>query len=218
MLDKGKNDANLHEKESGGSSTVNCIRDHTLRSSSDEESSDEDDKYDQSGLSVILDNEENEEQFLALKRSSNGEALSKNSRTGELDPMPIENFLNPVRNLNGGNRNTKKTAAKRKKPKIKRPLKRLKINLDTFGSYDVSSALAQAPTGLTFGQLWRGDAANAKKDLDHIFGKGELKVGVIDEIQSHAEPQKKRAVWLSPLSRFTEPKFVHSWILARRPT
>lgn len=36
-----------------------------------------------------------------------------------------------------------------------------------------------ALSGMTFGQLWKGDTAAARKELKHIFGKSKLEVGVI---------------------------------------
>lgn len=47
--------------------------------------------------------------------------------------------------------------------------------------YDVVSALTNAQTGMTFGKLWKGDAAIARKELERIFGKGGLKVGVVSD-------------------------------------
>lgn len=34
---------------------------------------------------------------------------------------------------------------------------------------------------MNFGQLWQGNAARARKGLDCVFGKGKLKLGVVEE-------------------------------------
>lgn len=47
------------------------------------------------------------------------------------------------------------------------------------GRYEVVPAFANAQSGLTFGQLWQGEAVIAKKELAKIFGKGKIKVSVV---------------------------------------
>lgn len=42
------------------------------------------------------------------------------------------------------------------------------------------TALTNAPTGLTFGQLWQGDTADAKKILERLVGKVKFKLGSIE--------------------------------------
>lgn len=61
------------------------------------------------------------------------------------------------------------------------------------------SALSNASTELTFGQLWSGNAVSAKKELDRTFGKGRLKFGVLEDadvIGQTSEEEKCLAVVL----------------------
>lgn len=61
------------------------------------------------------------------------------------------------------------------------------------------SALTSAKSGLTVGQIWQGDAACAKKELDRVLGKGKLELGLVGEEpkrMSHAREEKCLAVTL----------------------
>lgn len=42
-------------------------------------------------------------------------------------------------------------------------------------------ALIQAHSGLTFEQIWQGDEVGAKKELDRIYGKEKLKLGMVEK-------------------------------------
>lgn len=76
----------------------------------------------------------------------------------------------------------KKTTAKsRAKTKNKLRSKRKSVKMEGLGRYGVVTALIQALSGLTLGQIWEGDAVGAKKELDRIFGKAKLKLGMVEE-------------------------------------
>lgn len=49
------------------------------------------------------------------------------------------------------------------------------------------SALASAQSGLTFSQLWQGEVFHARKELDHLFDKAKLKVGVCENREKFSE-------------------------------
>lgn len=55
------------------------------------------------------------------------------------------------------------------------------MRVDCPNRYGVVSALTNSQTDRTFGPLWQGDAARAKKDVDRCFGKEKLKLRVIVE-------------------------------------
>lgn len=70
--------------------------------------------------------------------------------------------------------------------------------------YDEVSALANAPAWLTFRQLLQGDAASVRKELDRIFGKGKLKLGVIEEIEQTPLSEKEETLLALALAKVHE--------------
>lgn len=65
------------------------------------------------------------------------------------------------------------------------------VDASFLDKYDVIFALTRTHTGLDFGRLWHGDVVSAKKDLDHIIGKGKLKLGVIQETKGVFEEEEE---------------------------
>lgn len=55
----------------------------------------------------------------------------------------------------------------------------------------------EAQSGLSFGQLWQGDAGTAKKELDKIFGKGKLKFEVVAESPVHNDDPEEKCMAVS---------------------
>lgn len=115
------------------------------------------------------------------KRTSDGEPLPKQLRTD--DPMedvePTDQFIRrpPVEFSATPHRGA--TRRVRQIPKPKRPKsKRKKTNKakihEHVGKYNVVSDFANAPSGITFGQLLRGDAQEATKQIRRILGKGAI--------------------------------------------
>lgn len=84
------------EVADGNRNQVALIDGDDQGSSSEDDSSSSDDEHDRNGFHVILDDQEVEEKFMAVKRNADGQALPKNARTGLFDPMPVENLLNPA--------------------------------------------------------------------------------------------------------------------------
>lgn len=55
----------------------------------------------------------------------------------------------------------------------------------------MESAITNAWTGMSFGQLWQGDAVSAKKELDHSFGRGRPKLGAVEENAENRDNEKE---------------------------
>lgn len=149
-------------------------------SSTEDDSTSSDDEYDRNGFHVILDEEDRTGKFLAVKRGMDGQPVAKSPRTGPFDPMPIENILNPDHWARTEKRTKKKSKPAKKKAKRKSQPKRRDLGSEIKERYDVVSSITNAQSGLTFGQLWKGEAVNAKKELDKFFGKEKLKVSVVE--------------------------------------
>lgn len=62
------------------------------------------------------------------------------------------------------------------------------------GRHDVISALTNAQLGLTFGQLWQGGAAIAKKDSDRLFGKEKLRFGIVEDYSCTEETKEENCL------------------------
>lgn len=101
------------------------------------------------------------------------------------DPMPIDNLSNPVPVDVKKKKFQRKKVVGKKKPKKTKIKKRRTIKADLQDHYNVLSAITNAPSGLTFGHLWQGDAVSAKKELDSIFGRDMLKLEMMKENVEH---------------------------------
>lgn len=100
----------------------------------------------------------------------------------------MENLLNPSGIASYAAK--KNSTREKKKPSAKKKIKR-KYNLGRrtampmlAGIYDVVAAFTNSQSGITTGQLWKGDGASAKKEVDHVSGKGKVKVRVMDSCSS----------------------------------
>lgn len=105
--------------------------------------------------------------------------------------MPTDNFLNTVPLDVKKETIQKKQVVGRKKPKKTKKTKQhtLKANLQDL--YSVVSAITNAPSGLIFGHLWKGNAVSAKRELDLTLGRGKLKLGMMEEKVGHCNSEKE---------------------------
>lgn len=124
----------------------------------------------------------------ATKRSAEGEALPKQMRTGE--EIAVPRLLNPAPVAPTG------IPVQPQEPMIRRPGRKKKRNIAKKASleehvrkYNVVSELANAPSGLTFGQLVRGDAESARKEINRLLTK---KVRRGRGFAGHAETRPRR--------------------------
>lgn len=169
-----------------------AIRGADDSSSSGGESLSSDEEYGRGNFHVILDKETDVEKIMAFKRAADGQPLPKTPRMGSQDPMPIRSLLNPVpADVEKKSVRKKKTSSQRKMKKKRSHPRRHSAMIDRPEKYDVISAMTNAPSGLTFGQLWRGDAASAEKDLDRMLGKNKLKVGVLEEDKNQGNDEQE---------------------------
>lgn len=124
------------------------------------------------------------DEVLNMKRGADGHPLQKNAKTG--DPTGVDSMINPLQPLpqrkKAGARRPKKSR-KMKKTTRKSTKKILKSSLMEFApKYEVPPELVKAASGLTFGQLFRGDAEVARKQIDRLFsGKPSVKVSLTTE-------------------------------------
>lgn len=105
------------------------------------------------------------------KRSAEGNLRSKRQRMLEYIPSP-EGMHNE--NMGGSIAGPAfvPVPARKSKKKVKDSQKKttgLKNVLGYIQKYDLTTELATAPTSLTFGQLLRGDAEDARKDLKKVL-------------------------------------------------
>lgn len=168
------------------------IDDGNQDSSPEDDSSSSEDERGHNGFHVILDDQEVEETFMAVKRNADGQALPKNTRTGPFDPMPEENLLNPARQPQKKGSSQKKTGAGKKKRSKKATNRRKTLQMEPQPKYDVVSALTNASSGLTFGPLYQGDASSPRKELEQIFGKGKLKVECLESGKSSSATKGRK--------------------------
>ena len=98
----------------------------------------------------------------SIKRTADGEALPKQSRPSGV--IPVSSLLAPKIQ-------TAPTKAKKKKTTAKRSSAKEGLT-EYVGKYNVISELANANTGLTFGQLIRGDGEKAKSDIKRLLARG----------------------------------------------
>lgn len=59
------------------------------------------------------------------------------------------------------------------------------------------SALTNAQSGITFGKLWQGEATNTRKELDRIFGKDNLNLGIVKEEDENSEQDEEKSLAVS---------------------
>lgn len=87
--------------------------------------------------------------------------------------MCMQNLFNPsndtTKSLNLLERPRKKEETK---PKASKPKYR-SLEVDGSVRYDVLSEITIDSSGMSFGQLWQGDAATLRRELDQIFGKSK---------------------------------------------
>lgn len=124
---------------------------------------------------------------MAVKRGVDGQPNPKNQIIWSLDPIPTKNIWNPFHGDHKGKKLKKKAKQTKKKEKKKNDLRSRVIGSGIIDRYDVVSALTNARSGLPFGRLRRSEAVNARKTLAKSFGKGKLKVGVVEVNDSKAK-------------------------------
>ena len=124
----------------------------------------ESDTHNTVGVTLVENSgsDSNEDVVASVKRAANGEALPKQARPNGI--IPISSLLTPKTIPPATN-------SKAKKAKNKRATRREGIS-DYVGKYDVVSELANASTGLTFGQLIRGDGEKAKSEIRRLLTRG----------------------------------------------
>ena len=121
---------------------------------------------------VTYIDEANDGEVVAVtKRNANGEYLPKQHKTRE--EVAIPRLLNPSGPF-GFQRNVlpPRTGPRRSylKKKSKKTSKKTSLQ-EHVGKYNVISELANASSGLTFGQMIRGDADVAKNEINRLFAK-----------------------------------------------
>lgn len=143
-----------------------------------------DEEYDGNKLNAILDEKDTKVKLLAMKRGAHGQPAQKNARAGPPDPMSIDKLLNTAPADCRKKKKKGKANPRRKGLKRMAQPKRSPGIPERQNKYDVVSALTNAQAGLTFEQLWHSDRNCTQKELDRIFGKAKLKVGVV-EVNDH---------------------------------
>ena len=121
---------------------------------------------------VTYIDEANDGEVVAVtKRNVDGEPLPKQLKTHE--EVAIHRLLDPPVPFEVQRRALTPDAGPRRsyqKKKLKKTSKKTSLQ-EHVGKYNVISELANAPSGLTFGQLIRGDADVAKKEIGRLFTK-----------------------------------------------
>ena len=106
----------------------------------------------------------------AMNRNAEGEALPKQSKNREYVSIP--RLLNPtpmaLRGTVGLNEPLRVPRVKPTRQKKKNVSKKAAFQ-EHVGKYNVVSELANAPSGLTFGQLVRGDSEGARKEMKRLL-------------------------------------------------
>lgn len=118
--------------------------------------------------------------------------------------MQVKELLNP------GSAEETNTKTRRKMRKKKSTSKKSKAKKRTFRAehpekYNALSALTIAPSGFTFPQLWQGEAVHAWKELNHILGKGKLKLIVMAEQDVDSNDDEDRFFAVSILHILSQP-------------
>lgn len=119
--------------------------------------------------------------MITAKRGADGQPLSKNSRNEADGRMKMENVINPAPEA------VMKGKVKENKTKNKVQIKKAinprneQYSVERSEKYYVVRALTNAKNGISFAQFGEGDPAVGRKELDGIFGKGGLNMGVVSE-------------------------------------
>ena len=100
----------------------------------------------------------------SVKRNVDGEPVAKTRKDGGGEPIP--SLLNPRKYWTPNH--MRKPPKPGRRTRKKRTSKKNAVQ-EHSGKYDVVSSLANAPSGLTFGQLIRGDGDEAKKEIRRLF-------------------------------------------------
>ncbi len=114
---------------------------------------------------MIVATDSDPEAVVTTKRDQEGNPMSKKQKI--LDSYRDQDLIMPPKitpNLRSKPRKTQK--ARKNKPRKGLDFKDI---LSYVKKYNLSAELAAAPSGLTFGQLLRGDAEEARKDLKKIL-------------------------------------------------
>lgn len=175
----------------------------------EDQSGSEEDDEDQSGseLNVIIFDDEEEEKerknlsergpVLAVKRDAEGKPLPKAARTEvdeEVRPEQAAEKIVVKKSQVGKNKTSqKKKIFPKKKGKSKKVGAKATV-IEKAEYYSLVSALANAPSGISFGQLLRGDAEKAKRDLDKLLSETGLKMGVVREVVPKEGTEEERCL------------------------
>lgn len=113
--------------------------------------------------------------LLAVKRVVDGHPVQKGRHGRE---MEVEKIIKPQ---------VTRTRMHKKQSIVKKWQRKTKINLAEHApKYEFLPNLAKDSCGLKFRQLLRGDAVEAKKELDRIFRcRNQLKIGVVGGSKDH---------------------------------
>lgn len=112
---------------------------------------------------------------IAMRRNHEGEQLSKQGETVQLDPMRIPNIIDPIL----GQQARKPTKKGRKEIKRKAGSRR---QLEGFMErYDMVSSLAQADCSINFRQLPHGNAKDAERCLRNLLKKTAGRVSAVHD-------------------------------------
>lgn len=136
-------------------------------------------------VKVIFENKERKKnRVLSIKRGADEKHEKKQARQYGHDPMPIESPLSPETGQGKKMKRSQRSSKKKKSENKKTKPRRQTFKTGRPEKYEVVSALTNAPSGLSFEQLRKGDAARAQKKLEHIFGREKLKLGVVEKRDS----------------------------------
>lgn len=127
---------------------------------------------------------------MTTKRDIEGNVLSKRFKTGEENnnckPSPESLKIKPDTHPKKGQVKTSKS--RRKKPAG------IKEAVNYVQKYDLLAELAMAPSGLTFGQLLRGDADDARKELKRLVKNNARKKIIAGPVVTPARRLKVVAI------------------------
>ena len=132
------------------------------------------------------------------KRTMTGEAVPKQRRA---EGINTENLMHPTPGRIIPPLQLEPLPIRGKKDrKAKEKNTSKKVLQDHVGKYDVVGELANASTGLTFGQLLRGDAAEAAKEIRRLFSP--LKNRRLSKAAPALNVQNKRVLMVAPVRIF----------------
>lgn len=146
-----------------------------LINASNQDSTSEDDsssdKYERgyNRFPAILDHQVDKEKFLALKRNVSGLALSKNTGTGQFEPIREEDLLISIEQARNKGSSQKKRASIRKVSSKKSTSWCKTLQRELQKKYDVVNALSNASLKLYFRKLWQGKEFFTRKELGWIL-------------------------------------------------